>query len=145
MLVETGRDRSTCGFKSVVTGETVGDVWHFIPVKYLCTDCFYETGACALLQGNRYKLTRIVCRTRPSDKTVVHLHFSVVRAKSARDAFAQPLGGLVRCVESLHQKDSFSSSCVTTIGLTAMSGCTRIMRKVCCTTSLNTGAATSPP
>ena len=85
--------------------------------------------------------------TGPGDEAVSRLHTAAVRLQSTRDARAQPRHGFSRLVQGGQggcHSDS-STGLATIWGLTAMSGCTFIMRRVCCTTSLNTGAATRPP
>ena len=82
--------------------------------------------------------------TGPGDEAVAGADLAAVGLQRARDLGAQPLRCLLGCVKFAHQNDS-STAFATICGLTAMSGCTPIMRSVCCTTSLNTGAATAPP
>ena len=105
---------------------------------------FNHTSSGALLQSRLHKLTAIRHTTRPSDETVPRTHTAAVGVQHTAHLAAQPVRGFLGAMQSFHQNDSFSNL-VTTWGLTAMSGCTPIMRKVCCTVWLNTGAATSPP
>ena len=87
---------------------------------------------------------RIRDLTDPGKKSVTGLHASAVRGELRGHMGTQPTRGFDGRVQMLHQNDS-ASALATTCGLTAMSGCTSSMRKVCCTVWLNTGAATSPP
>jgi len=90
------------------------------------------------------KLAAVDRRTGPGYETVTRANQAAVAAKGAGDPAAEPVRRLRRSVELKHQNDS-STAWTTICGLTAMSGCTPIMRSVCWTTSLNTGAATAPP
>jgi hypothetical protein len=89
-------------------------------------------------------LAAVSGRAGPGNEAVAQADLAAVGVQHAGDAFAQPPGGLHGGVEFGHQNDS-STALATICGLTAMSGCTPIMRRVCCTTSLNTGPATVPP
>src|SRR5207253_7128964 len=83
-------------------------------------------------------------RAGPRDEAVTLLDVAAVAVERARDARVQPLRGFVGAAQVQHQNDS-SAAFTTICGFTFMSGCTPIMRSVCCTVALNTGAATSPP
>jgi hypothetical protein len=56
------------------------DVWQIDPLKHVSTRFFYQAGTGTLLKCDRYETARIVRRTRPSDESIVDLHFSVVSA-----------------------------------------------------------------
>ena len=107
-------------------------------------DRFDQTGARPLLQSLHHMLSGVGALTDPGKKSVTGLHASAVRGELRGHMGTQPTRGFDGRVQMLHQNDS-ASALATTCGLTAMSGCTSSMRKVCCTVWLNTGAATSPP
>ena len=121
-------------------------------VPPLASQAQADTRAVLLNQASRgargerraHKLAPIGCGAGPGDKAVAPGQFSAVGAQAAGHAFAQPAGGLFSGVELRAQNDS-STAWVVICGLTLMSGCTPIMRRVCCTTSLKTGAAATPP
>ena len=97
-----------------------------------------------MLQRRPNELPSIDGRPRPRNEAISGLNQTTVAVKISGHARTKPVRGLGRGIELKHQNDS-STACTTIWGLTAMSGCTDIMRKVCCTTSLKTGAATAPP
>src|SRR5256885_2459888 len=88
----------------------------------------------------------------PGDEGVAGPDLAAVgrRRAAALQAGGQPLdslGGRGQHPQGLggtHSEGS-STGLATIKGLTSISGCTPIRRSVCCTTSLNTGAATVPP
>ena len=82
----------------------------------------------------------------PGDEGVATLDQAAVGLQGSGDARAQPGNSLGYGCQGARPAHSDSSTALVTIsGCTAMSGATLIMRSVCCTTSLNTGAATAPP
>ena len=92
--------------------------------------------------------TRVVARAAPGEEGVAGPHLPVVGAQRAAQPRREPGGGGRGGVELLqHQKLSSSAGpgCTTICGRISMSVGTFIMRSVCCTTWLNTGAAISPP
>ena len=115
-----------------------------IEPERLGTCQFDQAGCGALGQCGAHELAAIGHRTRPGNEAVVTPDLAAVHRQRAVNVRAQPVGGLLRAVQLQHQKLS-STDLATICGLTAMSGSRPWMRKVCCTTSLNTGAATSPP
>ena len=86
----------------------------------------------------------------PGQEGIARADLAAVGAQPAGDARAQPLRrgvgmGQVQAVR--HQKLSLRRTALLAMicGVTARSGGTPIRRSVCCTTWLNTGAATAPP
>jgi hypothetical protein len=114
------------------------------PVKErLHARLLHQTGRGAAHHGIGHMGTAIGGGARPGNEAVTRANqrlsvckVPVTRARSHCTASGQWSMG--------HHSDSSTPS-ATICGLTAMSGCTPIMRRVCCTTSLNTGAATRPP
>ena len=92
---------------------------------------------------------RVVRAAGPGDERLAGPDPAAVGGERRRAAQHQPVHCLADRSELLqrHQKLSTSAgiSRATICGLTSRSGWTPIMRRVCCTTWLNTGAATSPP
>ena len=83
---------------------------------------------------------------RPGDEAVASLDAAAVAMElppGRAHPLCHPAGRFTGVVQAFHQNDS--STPTTICGLTFMSGCRPIMRRVCCTVVLNTGAATSPP
>ena len=115
-----------------------------VQAELLGAFALHQAGCSACLQNGGHKATGVGGGTRPSQKAVTGLHLATVGAQGAQNAQTQPVGCLRGSDEDGVQNDS-AAGLVTICGLTAMSGGTPIMRKVCCTVSANTGAATSPP
>src|SRR5690606_36538651 len=90
------------------------------------------------------KLPAILRSPRPGNESIARPDLAAVARQRPLHAVEQPICHGLGGVEVLHQNDSSTSS-VTIWGFTSMSGCTPRMRKACCTVSLNTGAATTPP
>ena len=90
---------------------------------------------------------RIMAAARPGQESVTRPHLAVVGAQRASPPGPEPICGSRRRRQVQHQKLSTSAApgWNTIWGLTSMSVGTPIIRRVCCTTWLNTGAATSPP
>ena len=90
---------------------------------------------------------RIVAAARPGQEGVTRPHLAVVSAQRVRTPGPEPICGSRGRRQVQHQKLSTSAApgWKTIWGLTSMSVGTPIMRSVCWTTWLNTGAATSPP
>ena len=105
---------------------------------------FEQAGARTLRQRGLQVLASVGGGTGPGDEGIPRTDLAAVGAQIARDALAQPARHQDRVVQGRHQNDS-STALATICGLTAMSGCTPSRRSVCCTVSLKTGAATSPP
>ena len=116
--------------------------------KSLDPRLFDQTGPGAAHHGIGHMRAAIGGGTGPGNEAVAGRDLAAVGVQGAGDARAQPLHGLASGLQGVerrwHHSDS-STALATICGLTAMSGCTPIMRRVCCTTSLNTGAATAPP
>src|SRR5690606_33369391 len=93
-------------------------------------------------QCSRHKPAAISGGTRPGDEAVTCSQLAAVAQQITSHTFVQPLGDLNGLLQALHQNDSSTAS-VTICGLTLISGCTPKTRRVCCTVSLNKGAATS--
>ncbi|MPM40186.1 hypothetical protein SDC9_86826 [bioreactor metagenome] len=115
--------------------------------KGLRTFLLDQTGHRAVGERIAHMKTAIGGRTGPRDESVSRLYQAAVGLQRAGHAFAQPahcvLGG--RQGEKNAHSGVSSTGLLTICGRTAMSGGTPIMRSVCCTTSLNTGAAEIPP
>ena len=108
----------------------------------------HQAGSSAALQHSQYMGTRIMRSTRPGHEGIAGLDLAAVGTQHGR-VLAQPLRRLLRRRQQGQEvlvchSDSCGASVITP-GCTDMSGCTPRMRSVCCTTSLNTGAATMPP
>ena len=101
-------------------------------------------GRGAIGQRAAHEFTPVGGRTRPRHKAIPLAQQAAVAQQAPRHALVQPAGDVARVGEGRVQNDSSTAS-VTIWGLTVMSGCTPRMRKVCCTVSLKTGAATKPP
>jgi len=139
MVEPLGRNRAGGGLEA----RQRSDVLTF-QRKGLHARLLHQAGRGAAHQGIGHMGAPVRGRTGPGDEAVARADQAAVGLQRAGDAAAQPLHGVAGGVEHLHHKDS-STGLATIWGLTAMSGCTPIMRSVCCTTSLNTGAATAPP
>ena len=103
-----------------------------------------QTGTRAPRHDLWHMAAAIAARTRPSQKAVTRTHLPAVAVQLCAATLVQPLRSLLGGVQSGHQNDS-GSALAMTWGRTATSGWMPIMRRVCCTVWLNTGAATSPP
>ena len=108
-----------------------------------------QAGDGAGRERRRHVGARVVGVAGPGDEGVAGTHAAAVGGERRGAAQHQPVHRCVGRGEShqRHQKLSTSAgiSWATICGLTSRSGCTPIIRRVCCTTWLNTGAATSPP
>ena len=103
-----------------------------------------QAGRGAAHQGVAHMGTAVGGCAGPCDEAIPRRDATAVGVQRAGDARAQPLHSLVEIGQGADHSGSSTTS-ATICGLTSMSGCTPIMRSVCCTTSLNTGAATAPP
>src|SRR3989338_10410006 len=73
----------------------------------------------------------------PGDETIAGTDLAAVGLQGAGHPLAQPGHSIVHRLEQRHRRHSDSSTALATIcGLTALSGCTPLMRSGCCTTSL---------
>ena len=110
-----------------------------------------QAGRRARLQRGSDEAARVVRIAWPGQEGIAGAHLAVVGAQLAGHARAQPLCGGVGMgqVQGIrHQKLSGSAGATLLAmicGVTSRSGGTPIRRSVCCTTWLNTGAATAPP
>ena len=114
---------------------------HAIPRPAVTLD---QTSARAPRHDLWHMAAAIAAAARPSQKAVTRPHLPAVAVQLGTAKLAQPLRSLLGVVQSRHQNDS-GSALAMTWGRTATSGWMPIMRRVCWTVWLNTGAATSPP
>ena len=105
----------------------------------------HQAGHRAARQGTGHVGAAVGSGAWPGNKRVAGGHQPAIGLQRAGDARAQEGNGLLGGGEGLQAHNGSSTALATICGLTAMSGATPIMRSVCCTTSLNTGAATAPP
>ena len=114
---------------------------------------FYQASRCAPQQGLAHILSGIVRRAGPGNKGFVRLHVAAIGLQAAGLRRLQPgsrfvwraQNGWVCQFQCIHRHSDSCAASTTTPGCTDISGATPNKRKVCCTTSLNTGAATAPP
>ena len=106
-----------------------------------------QAGRRSVLQRGQHVHARIMGGAGPGHEQVARFQPAAVRLQTAA-VRAQPGGGFGRGAQKGQHRGAHrdsSGSSVMTPGRTDMSGCTPRMRRVCCTTSLNTGAAVRPP
>src|SRR3990167_1869540 len=103
-----------------------------------------QAGRSTAHQGIAHMGAAIGRGTGPGDEPVTWLNEPAVSLQRPGDTGTQPFNGSRCGGKDLHHSDSSTTS-ATIWGLTSTSGWAPIMRSVCCTTSLNTGAATAPP
>ena len=141
-------------------GFEIGNGGDFQRVKFkrVGTIGLDQTSRSARRQRIGHMRSRIVCIAGPGDEGVAGVNRAAVGGQACGAARLQPAqrgGGVGQSGEvcgghgfgQSHQKLSTSAGSfwVTICWRTSRSGCTPKVRRVCCTTSLNTGAATSPP
>jgi len=114
---------------------------------------FHQASGSAASECGGHEVAAIGGLPRPRDEGITRLQRAAVAAQPApvaqRHARGQPGGCFLGCGQGRDHAQKLSVSPGTGLALicafTSMSGATFIMRSVCCTTWLNTGAATSPP
>ncbi len=127
---------------------------HALQIKLFQASLLDQAGGRAALHGLGHIGPAVVDAAGPGDKGVARLHLAAVGVQgAATHTLAQPLHGRGGACDRGHAggvvgggaHSGSSTSLATICGLTDISGCTPIRRRVCCTTSLNTGPATVPP
>ena len=98
-------NRPTGGFQPCIGG----DGWVLVPSKSVSAHLLDHASCRTLIQRSCDKLTAIRHPTRPRNEAVACANASAVGVQRAAHLGAQPLGGIVWAMESLHQNDSFST------------------------------------
>ena len=128
-MVKRGGDGATGRFESRHRQNTLVIGLNPWPVR-IQTVLLDQAGLRALRQGLCHKGTTIVHATGPSDEAIPRPHPAAVRPQRLHATAVEPVLDVLGALEGLHQNDS-GSAWVTTKGLTAILGCTPIMRRVC--------------
>ena len=142
LLEEGVGDRAGGGFQPRQGGDAC--IVEGIGVQAVALD---QAGRGAGLQRAGDEAAAVGGGARPGDEAIAGAHLAAVGGDGAGDPGAQPAGGGVGGLEGVdgHAQKLSCTALVVICGLTSRSGATPSMRRVCCTTWLNTGAATSPP